>query len=59
MLRTHQGGVASPEDEVPAIENEALVCGADENCRNPLREMKQQRDLLKDYFNHGGALAGQ
>ena len=31
----------------------------DENYRNPLREAKHQKDLLKDYFNHVGALAGQ
>ena len=33
--------------------------GHQENFRNPLREAKHQRDLLKDYFNHVGALAGQ
>ena len=26
---------------------------------NPLREARHQRDLLKDYFNHVWALAGQ
>ena len=31
----------------------------DENYRNPAREAKHQRDLLKDYFNHVGALAGR
>ena len=31
----------------------------DDNYRNPSREAKHQRDLLKDYFNHVGALAGQ
>ena len=30
-----------------------------DNYRNPLKEAKQQRDLLKDNFNHLGALAGQ
>ena len=30
-----------------------------ENFRNPSREAKHQQDLLKDYFNHMGALAGQ
>ena len=30
-----------------------------ENFRNPSREAKHQRDLLKDNFNHVGALAGQ
>ena len=31
----------------------------DDNYRNPLREAKHQQDLLKDYFNHIGTLAGQ
>ena len=30
-----------------------------ENYRNPLREVKHQQELLKDYFNHVVALAGQ
>ena len=30
-----------------------------ENYRNPSREAKDQQELLKDYFNHVGALAGQ
>ena len=30
-----------------------------DNYRNPSREAKYQRDLLKDYFNHMEALAGQ
>ena len=30
-----------------------------ENLRNPSREAKHQQDLLNDYFNHVGALAGQ
>ena len=29
-----------------------------ENLRNPSREAKHQRDLLKDYFNHLEAQAG-
>ena len=46
MLRTHQGGVArapNPQDEVAAIVNKPVVCMANESCRNPLREVKQQR----------------
>ena len=31
----------------------------DEHFINPSREAKHQRDLLKDYFNNVGALAGQ
>ena len=30
-----------------------------DNYRNPSREVKQQQELLKDCFNHMGALAGQ
>ena len=30
-----------------------------ENNRNPSSEAKHQRELLKDYFSHVGALAGQ
>ena len=30
----------------------------DDSFRNPVREAKIQRDLLKDYFNHLGALPG-
>ena len=62
MLRPHPGGVATapnPWDEVAALENEPLIYGADENCWNPSRKAKQQRDLLKNFFNHVGALAGQ
>ena len=31
----------------------------DDNYRNSLREAIHQRNLLKDYFNHVGALVGQ
>ena len=31
----------------------------DENVRNPSKEPKLQRNLLKDYFNNLGALDGQ
>ena len=54
------------EDSVPNLgndvadqKNEQAVCVPNENYRNPLREAKHQRELLKDYFNHAGALAGQ
>ena len=62
VLRTHQGGLdraPNPADDIAAIANEAAVYVPDENYRNPLREAKHQRDLLKEYFNHVGALAGQ
>ena len=57
--RTHQGGGAHPQntqDDQPTV-NEQLLCGADENCRNPSTAKEQQRNLLKVYFNHFGVLA--
>ena len=48
-----------PTDDIAGIANEVAVYLLDENHRNPLREAKHQRDLLKDYFNHVGALAEQ
>ena len=62
MLRTHQGKVeraTSPANDVAALQNEQVVYVPDDNYRNPSREAKYQWDLLKDYFNHMGALAGQ
>ena len=62
MLRTHLG----KEDREPtsgndaaAQQNERAVYVPNENYRNPSREAKQQRELIKDYFNHVGALSGQ
>ena len=45
----------TPADDITALQNEQLVYMHDENCRGCLR----RGDLLKDYFNHTGALAGQ
>ena len=62
MLRIHQGGpdrAPTPADDIVALQNEKMVYVADEVYRNPLRENKHQRDLLKDYFHHVGALPGQ
>ena len=62
MLRTHQGGVdggPTQADDIAAMANESVVYVPDENHRNPLRETKHQLDLLKNYFNHIGALAEQ
>ena len=62
MLRSHQGGAdrpPSPADNIQPPQNDQGEQGQDENCRNPSREAKDQQDLLKDYFNHLGALAGQ
>ena len=49
----------TPADGVAAIANEPAAYVADENCKNPFREPKQQRDLFKDYFNQLDTLAGQ
>ena len=62
MLRTHHGGAdrePTPGNHVAAQQNEQTVYVPNEKCTTPLREAKNQRELLKDYFNHMGALAGQ
>ena len=62
MLRTHQGGAdraPTPGDDIVALQNEQVVYVKDDNYRNPSTEAKHQQDLLKEYFNHIGALAGQ
>ena len=62
MLRTHQGRAdraPTQADDIAALQNEQVVYVPDGNYRNASRESKHQRDLLKDYFNHLGALAGQ
>ena len=58
VLRTHQSG-ADRASDVAALQNEQVVYVPDDNYGNPLREAKHQPDLLKDYFNHVGALFGQ
>ena len=61
MLRTYQGRAIrapTPADDIAALQNEQVVYVPD-NYRNASGEVKHQRDLLKDYFNHLGALAGQ
>ena len=45
-------------DDIAVTANERVVYVPDENCRNPSWEAKHQPDLLKDYFNHVGELAG-
>ena len=57
MLRTHQGGADRAGNDVAAQHNEQVYV-QNENYRKPLREVKQQLELLKDYFNQVGALAG-
>ena len=62
MLRTHQGkadGAPTPGNDVEAQHNEQAVYVPNENYRNPLREAKHQRELLKDYFSHMRTLPGQ
>ena len=62
MLRTHQGRAGrapTPAKDVAAQQDEQAVYAPNENYRNPSREAKHQRELVKDYFNHVGALAGQ
>ena len=62
MLRMHQGGAESapnPANDIAALENEQVVYVPDDNYRNPSMETKHQPELLKDSFNHLGALAGQ
>ena len=62
MLSSHQGGgdrPPTPADDIVAPQAEQGEQGQDENFRNPLRKAKHQRDLLKDYFNHMGWLAGR
>ena len=62
MLRSHQGGLDRPPTPAYDIQPPQGDQGEQrhhENLRNPSREAKHQRDLLKGYFNHLGALAGQ
>ena len=62
MLRRHQRAADRPPTPADDIQPPQADLGEQEhheNLRNPLREAKHQRDLLKDYFNHVGALAGQ
>ena len=62
MMGPHQGNAdraPTPANEVIALRNKQVVYVPDDNYRNPSREAKHQRDLLKDYFNNVGALAGQ
>ena len=62
MLRSHQGGAdrpPTPADDIQPPQQDQGEQRHHENLKNPLREAKQQQNLLKDYFNHVGALAGQ
>ena len=51
-------------DRAPTPADDLLWAGQADNAgndrqRNPSRVAKRQRDLLKDYFNNLGAMAGQ
>ena len=62
MLRSHQGGAdrpPTPVDDIQPPQGDQGEQRHHENLRNQLREAKHQQDLLKDYVNHVGALAGQ
>ena len=62
MLRSHQGEAdrpPAPADDIQPPRGDQGEQRHQENFRNPSREAKHQRDLLKDYFNQVGALAGQ
>ena len=62
MLRSHQAGAdrpLTPADGIQPPQNDQGEQGQNQNFKDPSREAKHQRDLLKDYFNHLGALAGQ
>ena len=61
-MMTHQGGAERAPiqgNDVAAQQNEQEVNVPNENYRNPSREAKHQQELLKDYVNNVGALAGQ
>ena len=61
MLRTHQDRVdraPTPANDIVTLRNEQLVSVPDDNHRNPSGEAKHQLDLVKEYFDHVGTLAG-
>ena len=59
MLRTHQGGADRALTQAALQNEQVVVYVPDENYRNPSSEAKYQQDVLKDFFNHLGALSGQ
>ena len=55
MLRTHQcmaDRTPTLGNDAAAQQNEQVVYMPNENYRNPSREAKHQRELLKDYFKN-------
>ena len=61
MLRSHQGEQTDHPLQLTKYNHHRQTRGNrhNENFRNPSREAKHQQNLLKDYFNHVGVLAGQ
>ena len=62
VLRSHQGGAdrpPTPADDIQLPQGDQGEQRHHENLRNPSTGAKHQRDLLKDYINHVGVLAGQ
>ena len=49
----------TPADDIQPPQGDQAEQGQDENVGNPSRKAKCQRNLLKDYFNNLGALAGE
>ena len=49
----------TPGNNLMAQQTEQVVYVQSDNCWNPLREAKHQRELLKECFNHVEALAMQ
>ena len=62
MLRSHQGRAdrpPTPADNIQPPQGNQGEQRYHENFRNPSREAKHPRDLLKDYFNHVGRWLGR
>ena len=62
ILRSHQGEQRDHQLQQMTYKHHRITRGEqglDENVRNLFMEAKLQKDLLKDYFNNLGALAGQ
>ena len=57
--RGHTRAEPTPAHDVSALQKEQVVYVPNDNYRNPSRLAKHQQDLLKDYLDHIGALAGQ
>ena len=59
LMTMEQRPAPTPADDIQPPQADLVDNRPDENFRNPSREAKHQRELLKDYFNNLGALAGQ